>query len=112
MSNANCSSIFYDDGQLQIAGGVRGGETLVRISFASALLVRIADEGLRLQLLDQLGGSRGSLLKWSQSELIDWVSVESVGTKCDGLQHFTVLLGEEIVDVITADLPKVEFAGA
>lgn len=107
--NASCCSVLYDDGQVKIDGRIRDGERLVRISFPSALLVRIADEGLRLQFLEHLGETRAALLKFSESSLVGWVSNESVGTKGDGLHHFTVLLGEEIIDVISADVPGVEF---
>lgn len=100
--------VIYDDGMLSLDGLDRDGMVVVHIQFGSLLLFRLADEGLRLKLFGELSGTRGVLLYQKDSDLLSWAANESMHTKDpNDFRHFIVLLGEEVIDVISSVAPGV-----
>jgi hypothetical protein len=102
-----CSKIVYDDGVLTIQGSDRNGTCVAQITFDSALLVRIADESMRLRFFQQLGESRPDLIMIDEeSDLIQWVKEEGINTRdLSEAKHFVVVAGEEITDVVSVSPP-------
>lgn len=100
--------VVYDDGVVRLQAFGRNGDSLVTIRFVGPLMVRIADEGVRLWLLGHLGDMRGTILLDERSELSPWTFDEGLHTRDMSLvRHFILLLGEEVVDVLAFDEPDV-----
>jgi len=103
------SKVTFDDGALKIEGFGRGGSLAVEIRLESAILVRIADEGARLRLLQELEGKRGLVLIGADSGLLDWLMHECMQTRdLKEAKHFIVVAGEEIIDVVSFAVPEIE----
>ena len=100
--------LSYDDGDLRIHGLSRGEEIVVELHFIDVLLLRIAPEGVRLKLQKELGEAHGLVLTDEQSKLIAWVFDEGMQTRdMSDAKHFLVLIGEEIVDVVSLAEPEI-----
>lgn len=101
--------LAYDDGLLRIEASSSREEVVASISFTDCLMVRIADEGVRLRLLQDLRGVIGFVMEDQSSDLIAWLDAEGLKTRdLAEAFHYLVFLGEEIVDVITHSQPKIE----
>lgn len=70
--------------------------------------VGISDEGSRLRLLRDLEGIRGTILRSKRDAVMKQFIAESLDT-LEGLElfHYILMLGEEIVDVISGYDPNV-----
>lgn len=100
--------LIYDDGDLRIQGLDHEGTLVVELRFRDVLLTRIAPEGVRLRLLPDLETTRSLVLTDEQSDLITWVIEEGLHTRdMRQAKHFLVLIGEEIVDVVSLSEPEV-----
>ncbi|MDE2150339.1 MAG: hypothetical protein KGJ55_11050 [Gammaproteobacteria bacterium] len=101
--------LVYDDGDLRVQGLDRSAKPLVTLRFLSdVLLIRIVDEGVRLRLLREMPPMRALLLVDQQSELVRWVFDEGLETRdMRDVRHFMIFIGQEIVDVIAFDDPKI-----
>jgi hypothetical protein len=103
--------VTYDDGEVRLQGLDRNGDSLVTVCFVGPPVVRIADEGVRLRLLEHLGGTRATILIDERSELTPWVFNEGLQTRdMSSLRHFILLLGEEVVDILAFDEPTVHLS--
>lgn len=102
------SKLIYDDGVLLIQGFDRHNSLVIELSFLDILIVRISDEGVRLRLLEELGVLNSLVLVDEESHLLPWIFEESLHTRDVKLaQHFVVLIGEEIYDVVSFTEPRI-----
>jgi hypothetical protein len=84
------------------------------IIFDSYLLYRKMDEGdamLTLSLIRNTGGLGKYFYKVEDSDLIRWFQSERCYKKIDeSLHHITVAADNDIIDIVTLDLPTVHVA--
>lgn len=108
LPSAVVSKVTYDDGELHIHGFDRRGFLVVELRFSDLLLMRLSDEGVRLRLLKELGTTRAFVLLDEQSQLLSWLHNESLQTRdIKNAKHFIVIIGEEIVDVVSMSDPQI-----
>jgi hypothetical protein len=109
-SSAISSKVCYDDGELHVFGCNSSGEHTLEIVFESVVFVRVGDEGGRLRLFSDMGSVRGGIVVCDHSDLLTWLVDESLGARShEGLRHYVLMMGEEIIDVISGDPPVVRF---
>lgn len=102
------SKVRHDDGILQIDGHDLEGGLRVRVYFPHPLVVRISDEGARLRLQQELGSEQSFILTDEDSPLLAWVAEEGLHTReMQMARHFIIVVGEEIVDVVSFTDPVV-----
>lgn len=102
------SRVSFDDGALLVQGGREGGAIAIEVSFPGVHFVGITDEGSKLRLLRDLEGVRGAILRSESDSVMRQFIAESLDT-LDGveLSHYILMLGEEIIDVISGYEPDV-----
>lgn len=102
------SRVSFDDGALLVQGGREDGAIAIEVSFPGVHFVGITDEGSRLRLLQDLKGVRGTILRSKSDPVMRQFISESLDT-LDGveLSHYILMLGEEIIDVISGYEPDV-----
>lgn len=104
------SKLIYDDGVLTIQGFNQSGSLVIEIDFPDILVVRASDEGIRLKLLHELGPKRALIIVDQQSKLLAWLQDENKQTRdISKARHFIVLIGEEIIDVISISEPMISY---
>ncbi|MEG2578724.1 MAG: hypothetical protein RSA54_13450 [Glutamicibacter sp.] len=109
-SSAISSKVCYDDGELHVFGCNSSGEHTLEIAFDSVVFVRVGDEGGRLRLFGEMGGVRGGIVVCDHSDLLTWLVEESLGARRNkGLRHYVLMMGEEIIDVVSGYYPAVRF---
>ncbi|MDD2468987.1 MAG: hypothetical protein PHI97_33880 [Desulfobulbus sp.] len=100
--------LTYDDGILFIEGFNRTDARVVELHFCDILLVRILDEGMRLNLINDIMKKQALVLLNQQSELLTWLSEESLQTRdLSKANHYLVLIGEEIIDIVSLSEPVI-----
>ncbi|WP_313345645.1 hypothetical protein [Stenotrophomonas sp.] len=107
-----CSSnVVFDDGVVLVQGRRSDEAVVLGVEFPSVEFLGVSDEGSRLRLLMELGGIRGALLKSQEGSLRKYFADESMHTR-DGIElaHYTFMIGEEIIDVITQEDPVIHVA--
>lgn len=98
----------YDDGLLSLKGRSLQGIILVEIRFPSIVHVQVADEGVRLRTLQRMGSLRGGVMLVEESSLVAWICRETLETRQTGMvQHYLMLIGEEVIDVLSSDPPSI-----
>jgi hypothetical protein len=103
------SKIVYDDGILQVDGHDLEGLLRVRVLFPDPLFVRISDEGVRLRLQQEIGADQSFIFTDEDSPLLAWVAEEGLHTReMQQARHFIIVIGEEIVDVVSFSGPEVK----
>lgn len=106
--SAAVTKVIYDDGELRIQGFDRHGSLVIELRFPDFLLIRLSDEGLRLKLLKELGPTRSFVLLEEKSKLLSWLDDECLQTRdTKNAKHFIVIIGEEIVDVVSVSDPQI-----
>lgn len=113
-SSAISSKVCYDDGELRVFGCMSSGAHAVEIVFESVVFVRIGDEGGRLRLFGEMGSVRAGVLACAHSDLLEWLVDESLGARSpEGLSHYVLMIGEEVIDVISDVCPVISsFSGS
>lgn len=103
------SRVSFDDGALLVQGGREDGAIAIEVRFPGVHFVGISDEGSRLRLLRELEGVRGAILRSRRDPVMKQLVAESLDT-LEGVEiaHYILMLGEEIVDVISGYDPDVK----
>lgn len=103
------SRVSFDDGALLVQGGRDDGAIAIEVNFPGVHFVGISDEGSRLRLLRELEGIRGAILRSKSDPVMKNFIAESLDT-LDGveLSHYILMLGEEVIDVISGYDPDVK----
>lgn len=105
------SRLIYDDGFLKIQGLERSGSVLIDFIFEDVLLVRIADEGIRLKLQKDIGFNQAIIFLDRQSDLPGWLRQECLCTHdFDNANHYVLFIGEEVFDVVALSEPLISEA--
>jgi hypothetical protein len=105
------SNVVFDDGVVLVQGRGSDGLAVLEVEFPSVEFLGISDEGSRLRFLIDLDGLRGALLKSRDSDLLRHFADESLHTRERiELTHYTFMIGEEIIDVITREEPVLHVA--
>lgn len=102
------SHVAFDDGRVVIQGRDGGDCVILEIAFSSVDFICVSDEGVRLRLFADMGGKRGALVRCNEGSLMSYYVDESLGTRSsDQLSHLILMIGEEVIDVISGDEPEV-----
>lgn len=102
------SKLVYDDGVVSIQGFDGSGKSAVEVSFPDVLLVRVTEEGGRLRLLRIIEDRKALICLHEESELVAWYSDENLSIRdVSDVKHFILLIGEEIIDVLSLSMPSV-----
>lgn len=102
------SNVVFDDGRVVIQGRDGDDCVVLEISFSSVDFICVSDEGVRLRLFADMGDKRGALVRCNQGSLMSYYVDESLGTRSSNqLSHFILMIGEEVIDVISGDEPEV-----
>lgn len=104
------SKITYEDGVLTIEGFDKDKNIIVNITYPDVLLVKILDEGNRLRLTTELNIQNALILEGFNNDVIPWLKEETLDTRdLTEAKHYVLLIGEEIVDVVSISEPEVEW---
>lgn len=102
------SRVCFDDGTLLVQGGREDGAIAIEVNFPGVHFVGISDEGSRLRLLRDLDGVRGTILRSKGDPVMRQFIAESLDTlEGNEFSHYILMLGEEIIDVISGYDPDV-----
>lgn len=102
------SRVSFDDGALLVQGGREDGAIAIEVRFTGVHFVGISDEGSKLRLLRDLNGVRGAILRSESDPVMRQFIAESLDT-LEGVElfHYVLMLGEEIIDVISGYDPDI-----
>ncbi|HVX00571.1 MAG TPA: hypothetical protein VHA52_09090 [Candidatus Babeliaceae bacterium] len=89
----------------------------ILVTFESRInAFRFTEESYRLKLFGDLREQytadffgRWTFFKVSNSSYIQWLFEQSIILRNSDLTHFSVIGGDEVVDIVSTDEPKVEF---
>jgi hypothetical protein len=103
--------VIFDDGLLTIEGFDKGGDRVATVVFNNVILTQVTDEGARLRLIKELGGSYAFVVSDKESRLLAWLKEEGLETRdFGGAGHFIIFAGEEVVDVVSFAQPEISMA--
>jgi hypothetical protein len=81
---------------------------ILEIAFSSVNFICVSDEGARLRLFADMGEARGALVRCHEGTMMNYYIEESLGTASGpGLLHYILMIGEEVIDVISPGEPEV-----
>ena len=109
LPEACCTKVSYDDGTLIIKGSREDGSVSVEIGFPGIHFLGISDEGSRLRLFRDLKGVRGTIIRSRNDLVMRQFIAEGLHT-LEGVKlvNYVVMLGDEIIDVISGYEPMVK----
>lgn len=109
LPQACCTNVSYDDGALIIRGTREDGSESIEIGFPGVHFLGISDEGSKLRLFRDLKGVRGTIIRSHNDPVMRQFISEGLHT-LEGVElgHYVVMLGEEIIDVISGYEPEVK----
>lgn len=108
LPTSSSSNVVFDDGRLVIQGRSGAGSVILEVEFSSVDFICISDEGARLRLFAEMGERRGAVVRCNEGSLMSYFVDESLLTRSGHeLSHLIFMIGEEVIDVISADEPKV-----
>lgn len=105
------SNVVFDDGRVVVQGRDGDDCVILEIAFSSVDLICVSDEGARLRLFAAMGDARGALVRCHEGTLMKFYIEESLGTRSSPrLLHYILMMGEEVIEVISAGEPEVRLS--
>jgi len=102
------SHVVFDDGRVVIQGRDGDDRVILEIAFSSVNFICVSDERARLRLFADMGEVRGALVRCHEGTMMNCYIEESLGTASGpGLLHYILMIGEEVIDVISPGEPEV-----
>ena len=103
------SRILIEDGFFVAEAIAVNGAILASVSFDQVVAVRVTDEGVRLGFLKNKKFEEDAVVEIFNSEFVSWLESESMSTRnLAPLRHFSIFLGEEVIDVVSACGPTIQ----
>jgi hypothetical protein len=108
---AYCNELHASKGDLRVNLEFENTKKVISIRFESPYLIRVMDEGDRLQTLPLLGEHAGEtpFFMVNNSTLVQWFHSENRGIRsAQRIFHYAVYTANECIDVLTGIHPVLE----